>query len=66
MTDLAPLKSALRLIGEDPERIEYLWQSCFRRRFYRGGVSTGAASLSTRAGTGSGAGTSPPSFLPPK
>ncbi len=31
------------LIGEDPERIEYLWQSCFRRRFYRGGPSTGAA-----------------------
>jgi galactonate dehydratase len=31
------------VIGEDPERIEYLWQSCFRRRFYRGGPSTGAA-----------------------
>jgi galactonate dehydratase len=31
------------LIGEDPERIEYLWQSCFRRRFYRGGPSTGTA-----------------------
>ena len=31
------------LIGEDPERIEYLWQSCFRRRFYRGGPTTGAA-----------------------
>ncbi len=31
------------LLGEDPERIEYLWQSCFRRRFYRGGPSTGAA-----------------------
>jgi galactonate dehydratase len=31
------------LIGEDPERIEYLWQSCFRRRFYRGGPATGAA-----------------------
>jgi len=31
------------LIGEDPERIEFLWQSCFRRRFYRGGVSTGTA-----------------------
>jgi galactonate dehydratase len=31
------------LIGEDPERVEYLWQSCFRRRFYRGGPATGAA-----------------------
>ncbi len=31
------------LIGEDQERIEYLWQSCFRRRFYRGGPATGAA-----------------------
>jgi galactonate dehydratase len=31
------------LLGEDPERVEYLWQSCFRRRFYRGGPATGAA-----------------------
>lgn len=31
------------LRGEDPERIEYLWQSCFRRRFYRGGPTTGTA-----------------------
>jgi galactonate dehydratase len=31
------------LIGEDPERVEYLWQACFRRRFYRGGPATGAA-----------------------
>ena len=31
------------LIGEDPDRIEYLWQSAFRRRFYRGGPATGAA-----------------------
>ena len=31
------------LIGEDPERIEYLWQSCFRRRFMRGGPATGTA-----------------------
>ncbi|MHB1034175.1 MAG: galactonate dehydratase [Pirellulales bacterium] len=31
------------LVGEDPERVEYLWQSCFRRRFYRGGPATGAA-----------------------
>ena len=38
LKDLTPY-----LIGEDPERIEYLWQSCFRRRFYRGGPATGAA-----------------------
>ncbi len=25
------------LIGEDPQRIEHLWQSCFRRPFMRGG-----------------------------
>ena len=31
------------LIGEDPERIAYLWESCFRRRFQRGGPSTGCA-----------------------
>ena len=31
------------LIGEDPQRIAYLWQSCFRRRFCRGGPATGAA-----------------------
>jgi galactonate dehydratase len=31
------------LIGEDPQRIEYLWQSCLRRRFYRGGPATGTA-----------------------
>ena len=31
------------LIGENPERIEYLWQSCFRRLFMRGGPVTGAA-----------------------
>jgi galactonate dehydratase len=31
------------LIGEDPERIAYLWQVCYRRRFYRGGPATGAA-----------------------
>jgi galactonate dehydratase len=31
------------LLGEDPERIEYHWQACFRRRFYRGGPATGAA-----------------------
>lgn len=38
LKDLIPF-----LIGEDPERIEYLWQVCFRRRFQRGGPSTGAA-----------------------
>ena len=38
LKDLTPY-----LIGEDPERVEYLWQSCFRRRFYRGGPATGAA-----------------------
>jgi galactonate dehydratase len=38
LRDLIPF-----LIGEDPERIEYLWQSCFRRRFMRGGPSTGTA-----------------------
>jgi galactonate dehydratase len=31
------------LLGEDPRRIEYLWQSCFRRLFMRGGPVTGAA-----------------------
>ena len=31
------------VVGEDPHRIEYLWQSCFRRRFMRGGPSTGSA-----------------------
>ena len=31
------------LIGEDPQRIEYLWQVCYRRRFMRGGPATGSA-----------------------
>lgn len=31
------------LIGEDPQRIEHLWQSCFRRLFARGGPVTGSA-----------------------
>jgi galactonate dehydratase len=31
------------LIGEDPERIPYLWESCFRRLFQRGGPATGSA-----------------------
>ena len=31
------------LIGEDPERVEYLWQVSFRRRFMRGGPATGTA-----------------------
>lgn len=38
LKDLSPY-----VIGEDPQRIEYLWQSCFRRRFQRGGPSTGSA-----------------------
>ena len=38
LKDLAPY-----VIGEDPQRIEYLWQSCFRRKFQRGGPSTGSA-----------------------
>ena len=38
LQDLTPY-----LIGEDPERIAYLWQACYRRRFYRGGPATGAA-----------------------
>ena len=47
------------LVGEDPERIEYHWQACFRRRFYRGGPATGAAlsAIDPRAeDTGSGRG----------
>ena len=36
--DLAP-----DLVGQDPRRIEFLWQMCFRRRFIRGGQATGAA-----------------------
>ena len=31
------------LIGEDPRRIEHLWQACFRTLFMRGGPVTGAA-----------------------
>ena len=38
LKDLCPY-----LIGQDPQRIEYLWQMCYRRPFYRGGPSTGAA-----------------------
>ena len=38
LKDLTPY-----LIGEDPERIAYHWQAFFRRRFMRGGPSTGAA-----------------------
>jgi len=38
LKDLSPA-----LIGEDPQQIEYLWQMCFRRKFYRGGPATGAA-----------------------
>jgi mannonate dehydratase len=38
---LDDLKPYLR--GEDPARIEHLWQSCFRTLFMRGGPVTGAA-----------------------
>ena len=38
---LKDLKSYL--LGEDPHNIEYLWQSCFRRVFMRGGPATGSA-----------------------
>jgi galactonate dehydratase len=38
LKDLAPY-----LVGQDAERIEYLWQMCYRRLFYRGGPATGAA-----------------------
>jgi galactonate dehydratase len=31
------------ILGEDPHRIEYLWQACFRRLFARGGPVTGSA-----------------------
>jgi len=31
------------LIGEDPQRIEFLWQMCFRSLFMRGGPVSGAA-----------------------
>jgi galactonate dehydratase len=31
------------LIGQDADRIEYIWQMCYRRRFYRGGLVTGTA-----------------------
>jgi galactonate dehydratase len=31
------------LIGQDAERIPYLWQMCHRRLFYRGGPTSGAA-----------------------
>ena len=38
ISDLKPM-----LIGQDPERIEYIWQMCFRSRFMRGGPATGTA-----------------------
>ena len=31
------------LVGADPERIEFLWQQCYRRLFFRGGPVTGSA-----------------------
>ncbi len=49
LKDLTPY-----LIGEDPERVEYLWQVSFRRRFMRGGPATGTAwpRASRRSGSG--------------
>jgi galactonate dehydratase len=38
LNDLRP-----HLIGEDPRRIEYLWQMCWRRLFARGGPINGSA-----------------------
>lgn len=38
LKDLSPC-----LIGEDSQRIEYLWQTCYRRQFMRGGPATGTA-----------------------
>ena len=38
VADLRPM-----LLGQDPERIEYIWQMCFRSRFMRGGPATGSA-----------------------
>jgi galactonate dehydratase len=38
LEDISPF-----LLGEDPQRIEYLWQVCYRRRFMRGGPATGSA-----------------------
>ena len=31
------------LVGEDPQQIEYIWQTCFRRLFLRGGPTIGIA-----------------------
>ncbi|MBI9101586.1 MAG: galactonate dehydratase [Spirochaetales bacterium] len=36
--EAAVMEQASFLIGEDPLRIEYLWQSMYRNTFYRGGV----------------------------
>ncbi|MGH9340453.1 MAG: enolase C-terminal domain-like protein, partial [Acidobacteriota bacterium] len=36
--DLSPL-----LIGQDPRRVEHLWQTMFRQYFWRGGIVTGSA-----------------------
>jgi galactonate dehydratase len=38
LLDLCPY-----LIGQDASRIQYIWQMCYRRLFYRGGPATGAA-----------------------
>lgn len=31
------------IVGQDPTRIEFLWQQCYRRLFFRGGPITGSA-----------------------
>ncbi len=31
------------VVGQDPTRIEFLWQRCYRRLFFRGGPITGSA-----------------------
>jgi galactonate dehydratase len=38
VADLAPL-----LVGEDPLRVEHLWQSMYRRHFFKGGAVTMSA-----------------------
>ncbi|MCK9547646.1 MAG: galactonate dehydratase [Sphaerochaeta sp.] len=36
--ETAVMEHAPFLIGQDPSRIEYLWQSMYRNTFYRGGI----------------------------
>ena len=38
VADLAPL-----LVGQDPRRIEHLWQVMYREQFFKGGVVTMSA-----------------------